>query len=241
MAIHRASRTPSRPAPRVDLGKVLVTIDDLEALMQIMDPQEPAAGEPVVRFGGGHFTDANGMRSLSDYEVDVLYVNARLATVSLTPTSASASCEDEGQLESIRAWARARQTKLTPAGTVSPPRFALWGLLALAFASGILALFCIFGPDSVSQDEATLRFALSIVSGGFSVILLIVWLAGRYFVALLVSDKNYAVIEPRTMAEFRDRQKSDHRPRQANIITGAGAGVAVAAAIIGVWAIFAPK
>jgi hypothetical protein len=62
MAIHRVG--PTQDPVRTPLGGVLVTIDDLEALMSLLSaqvPEKPDSSSPhlvKVEFDGGYFTKA---------------------------------------------------------------------------------------------------------------------------------------------------------------------------------------
>ena len=71
MAITRVGLTPNGVPHSKHLGRVLVTIDDLQALMELLsDRQVNSTGAPLsgVQFQGGTFTDPEDLRRLSDEE-----------------------------------------------------------------------------------------------------------------------------------------------------------------------------
>jgi hypothetical protein len=95
---------------------VLVTIDDLEALLVIM---RQTAADPTtleVQFSGGYFTDAEDMRHLSDDELRSLKVHSDSAEVNLGPEEAVAVGSGSIPDEIYRTWARARQTSIGAIG-----------------------------------------------------------------------------------------------------------------------------
>ncbi|WP_308820067.1 hypothetical protein [Pseudonocardia alni] len=214
---------------------MLVTIDDLEALMQIVKKFETPDTPLQLRFSGGFFTESNDMRSLSDTEISSLTVTAGTVTVDLSEYAASVASEDDDHREAVAAWARDRRTKIRPLRMAYSKRMAwdiaipvglailgaalLWGLrpegTPVLFSWVFFAAFAVFG---IVSPFTTVRSRLRFEEG-----------------------LSWAIIEPRTMAEFRDRQNTDYRPRQANILAAVGIGVGVATVIIAIWAIFAPK
>ncbi|MCM3846826.1 hypothetical protein ND486_11560 [Pseudonocardia sp. DR1-2] len=78
---------------------------------------------------------------------------------------------------------------------------------------------------AVTQESPNwIRIIFGIVCLG-----MVVWLQTTSSRDLRANRSRYswAIIEPRTMTEFRDRQKSDHRPRQANIVATVSAVAAL--------------
>ncbi len=104
---------PQETAPlhRTELGRVLVTIDDLAALMTLLTDDTP---ELRIEFDGGYFTEAEELRTLSDIEVRSLRLQTPEVQVALNSSDAFAVGERQEAEDVYRLWARARQTQLRP-------------------------------------------------------------------------------------------------------------------------------
>lgn len=108
MAVHRVG-PELQPLHRIDLGHVLVTTDDLDALMALL--AKPDAAEVQVDFVGGSFTKAEDLPRLSNEEMTNLSLRTPTVQVILDKSYAFAIGERQ-EVESIyRLWARSRQTR----------------------------------------------------------------------------------------------------------------------------------
>ncbi len=118
---------PDTAPTRQNLGRVLVTIDDLEALIGIMRQEATDSTSVQVQFSGGYFTNVEDLRQLSDSEILSLKIHSDSTEVNLEPTQAVAigAATTTGKIQNV--WARTRQTK---AGTRLSA--ASWTMLGVA-------------------------------------------------------------------------------------------------------------
>ena len=105
---------PQETAPlhRTELGRVLVTIDDLAALMTLLTDDTPGLH---IEFDGGYFTEAEELRTLSDIEVRSLRLRTPEVQVALNSSDAFAVGERQEAEDVYRLWARARKTQVEAA------------------------------------------------------------------------------------------------------------------------------
>jgi hypothetical protein len=107
MSIHRIGPTAE---PYIqDLGRVLVTLDDLKALMDLLSATVPEEPELHVAFNGGYFTDAEDLRRLSDNEIRSLRISTSQLQVILDPVQCYAVGDEITAKNVYRLWARSRQ------------------------------------------------------------------------------------------------------------------------------------
>jgi hypothetical protein len=84
--VRPVGHAPREAAPhRKDLGRVLVTIDDLAALMPLLKQDAP---DLEVEFDDGYFTEAEELRTLSDMEMKSFRLKTPKVQVVLSPPSA---------------------------------------------------------------------------------------------------------------------------------------------------------
>lgn len=115
MTVHRVAgpAPPDTGKHRTDLGCVLVTIDDLAALMAFLTRPDGGSSSVAVEFHGGYFTESEELRNLSDVETKILTLRTSKVQVALSPWAAAVG--DRQEAEAIyREWAWARQTRLRP-------------------------------------------------------------------------------------------------------------------------------
>jgi hypothetical protein len=110
VTIHRVGPAPDSTPHRKNLGRVLVTIDDLDALIGLLRQSDPS-NDLTVQFEGGYFTDPEDMRRLSDQELKKLRINVNSVQVFLDSTQAIAIGHEETCDNIYRLWARPRATK----------------------------------------------------------------------------------------------------------------------------------
>jgi hypothetical protein len=97
------------------LGRVLVTIDDLEALITLIrENSTDEAAPPKMKFSGGTFTEPSDLRVLTDDEYeDIEIINSK---IEVNLNSYFASAAGDPKLASLiqTAWARKRRTSKLP-------------------------------------------------------------------------------------------------------------------------------
>jgi hypothetical protein len=115
MAIYRIGPpTPDVEPTRRHLGRVLVTIDDLNALITIMRSEAVDPDSVQVQFNGGYATEAGDISHLSNDEIVSLKIHSDNAEVNLEPTQATAVGTDLIVAKIDNMWARTRQTEIEP-------------------------------------------------------------------------------------------------------------------------------
>ncbi|MCM3846828.1 hypothetical protein ND486_11570 [Pseudonocardia sp. DR1-2] len=240
MAIHRVGQPTDRPTPSAELGRVLVTIDDLEALFKLLSNH--GTTEVRARFNGGHFTNPHDLRSLSDGELSYLSVETPAAQVQLRSNRASVVSPYDEIRGMVQHWASTRQTKDSPRkgdGKVSR-RQRKETITACTFFLSSMALTSV---SLIRQTIGNLLFisdATLMAVGNTTFVISGIWLLIDTF--RQPEELTCAVIEPLTAAEYRARKQAVKLPRRANLIAAAGAVAAVVAIGVSIFlAYFAPK
>jgi hypothetical protein len=227
VTIHRVG--PSPEPYRVELGKLLVTIDDLEALMTHLRERKP--DDFQVEFDGGYLTDAADLEHLSDMELQSLRVKNSEVQVVLSPTDASAIGDFVACQEVYRVWARSRQTELKPA---SLRTFTAWAIFAEALAFAVFVLYSSIGIYlSFRRDVGPL--GLLFIGGAIVLGLISMPLVYYIYVTFGSRRKTYAIIEPATLADYRQRASTQTYPRRSWIVAILSTIIAVAAIVAAVW------
>jgi hypothetical protein len=218
----------------VDLGQVLVTIDDLHALLERLQkgpPVKPNDSGCVTRtdhdlkieFNGGYCTESNDLRRLSDGEVARIWVTSPTVQVILGPTQAIAVGDQETAEDIYRRWARARQTRRRPrltnedaspkAQTIGPTVLGLVGLL-------VIAVLVVTNFHPTLAPMLHLNSALDKIAAAFFALTGVI--SSAYMIRLILyGSTSYAIIEPLTLAEYRNRQANNKYPRLSYILGGA--------------------
>jgi hypothetical protein len=224
VSIHRVG---PNPAPyRQDLGRVLVTIDDLQALLNHVQQSLPAGTSLQVQFDGGYFTDSNDIRTLTDDELRSLRIQAPDVQVHLSEHEVLALGDETKAKAVYLQWARSRQVSY--AGLTFLRKLAS-GLASVGIAIIILGGIAILGLERRGvypnlEEVATMPAII------LSVVLLVLYLT----IALLDRTlRRKALIKPFSMSEYRSMQHNNKYPRASWI-------VAVVAVIVAIVAIIAP-
>lgn len=150
MTVHRVGPAQETAPHRTNLGRVLVTIDDLKALVEFLTrDREGMAAKIHVEFDGGYFTEAEELRTLSDIEMKSLRLKTQRVEVVLSPSDAFAVGDRQEADDVYRVWARARQTTLTPLRWWT--YLVVMGLIIAALLATSLVTF-IVGSNLSSDD-----------------------------------------------------------------------------------------
>lgn len=216
MTIHRVGPNPDTEPHRQKLGRVLVTIDDLDALITLVTQHAASPGHVRVSFNGGHLTDAADIRHLTDDELRTLKIATDRVEINLDRESATAVGERSISQEINTAWARTRQTTVD----FRAPR-KIW----LPLVSCLLG---VAGFVMAVLDEKSR--AVTIVMG---VLVCILFVLAAYLIVTgwrRAKTGPGAIIKPMTMAEWRQLQVANQNPGRANVI----ASIAVIVAILAI-------
>jgi hypothetical protein len=198
---------------------VLVTVDDLKALMEFLTRDDtPGAAQLCVEFDGGSFTEAEELRTLSDMEMNSLRLKTQRVEVVLNPSSAFAVGEREEAEAVYRTWARARQTPLR-----RPPAYAL-----LSFF--IPLVMTVVSSTLLMLDKTFLSYPLA----GF-LTFTCVYLGFSIRRGHAKRNMFYAVIVPLSLDEYRQSRSSQMYPRRSWIVAIVSAVVAAAAVAVAIW------
>jgi len=115
VTVQRVGPPPEEaPQHRTDLGRVLVTIDDLAALKTFLTRSNTDDEDIKVEFDGGYFTEPEDLRHLSDMELRSLRLETPEVQVVLNPSFAFAIGDRQEAEDVYRLWARKRQTRIRP-------------------------------------------------------------------------------------------------------------------------------
>lgn len=214
MAVHRAGSTDVQLLHRTELGHVILTIDDLAALMTLLATQDEC--RPVVEFDGGYFTEAEDLRTLSDAELGSLRVRTPTVQVVLYSSSASAIGEPQEAENVYRSWARVRQTSDKPPSLRSRENRIYSASLAAAL--GAAMSLCILGfivsQFYVGPIGYILLFYVAFVA------MLEVGICGYlWYGARLRGSGSFTVVEPMSLAEYRQRRSTEKYPRRSWIVS----------------------
>ena len=223
VTVYRVGPPPEQAPPhRVELGIVLVTIDDLNALLEVLNKgSSDKASETRIEFDGGYFTEPEDLRTLSDMEIRSLRLKTENIEIVLNPTDAFA-VGDRQEAENVhRLWARARQIPLKMDQKAllfaMAPVFALLGLIASSFwlVWSVMHGYVINGPF------------LTLIAAAM----------GLYFLTSRNRKDPYpcAVIVPLSLAEHRQSQSNQMYPRRGWIVAVVAVIVAMISAGAAIW------
>jgi hypothetical protein len=227
VTVHRVG--PAQEATRRDLGRVLVTIDDLDVLMTVLTSMVGMAAAKIkVEFDGGYFTQAEELRTLSDMEMKNLRLKTPKLEVILSP-SAAIAVGDQQEAENVYKWALKRQTRQRPPRQ-RPRRMRLAdnlgyiGLVVLTVASSCIFVIPLLRPaPPVSLETAATIVSLFIVGG---------WCFWRL---QRENTPSYALIIPLSNTEHNQSHLSQMYPRRTWIVAIVSAIIAVLAVAAAVW------
>jgi hypothetical protein len=231
VTVHRvASPAPPDAAQyRTDLGRVLVTIDDLAALMAFLTRPDEGSAAVAVEFHGGYFTEAEELRSLSDVETKILTLRTPKVQVALNPWAAVAAGDRQEAEAVYREWARSRQTRLKP----SPLQlFDMMGYIVVLLIGLIVVLtFTVLAP-LLRHSSPT---AFELIMGGVTLVPVI-------FLGIVIrrqdrasKPSSYAVVIPMSLHEYRQNRSNQMYPRRSWILAIISAIVAALSVAAVVW------
>jgi hypothetical protein len=229
------------------LGRVLVTIDDLEALCNLLRNRSEQTDPIEIEFPGGTIGEAADLRELSDMELADIKVKAFDAEVVLS-TEAAYCLGGPAVGEFVyRNWARARQTKERPShyrGKRRPRALGYrWATLLPAGFLGVLTILYSLVIYIVTSDALDFAAEISdvilvdieasaVVFNLIAVPLLGVLLLAAYLwlVRLSQRPKSFALIIPLSLDEYRKNRIQGRR----QLITWLIAMTAIAATVSGI-------
>lgn len=223
MVIHRVGPLPDTAPTRQPLGRVLVTIDDLEALMVILRQKATDPDSIKVQFNGGYCTAAEDIRLLSDNEVKSLKILSDNAEVILEPTQALAVGQVSLTSTVRNAWSRTRQTDIEPDRKYmsSSAKGSITGCITVI---GLAA----FSLANVGQRQIAATLAIMAVCA--ALFGLFVWI---FFTNLRVArSMPGALIKPMSLHEYRQLRSNNQYPRAAWIVAIIAVIVAIAAIVV---------
>jgi hypothetical protein len=217
MAVRRAGISGQGRPEHKSLGRVLVTIDDLEALCQQLNEEHEKIR---LEFAGGDFDSAQDLRHVSDEELRYVAIKTSDVEIILSDQFAHAI----GPPNSIQAvyenWARMRQTKRKPHGWFDGHTIPLFLSLGL-FVAAPLAPVIVRG----SFIEKLVASILALVVGGVMTILELLTVRREV--------QSYAIVVPMTMNELRSQDAENRRSSKTvwAAIVGATIGALATVAI----------
>jgi hypothetical protein len=228
VTVRRVGPAPQEAAQhRANLGRVLVTIDDLAALMTLLKEN---VAELVVEFDGGYFTEAEELRTLSDVEMKSLRLKTPRVQVVLNASAAFAIGERQEAEEVYRIWARARQTRLRPRPIQLSDTLKYVSTL-VGFLSAVVLLFI--------SRVSLLGVPIDVPPGAF-IIIAIGALATLLLIDVLIRradarESSYAVVIPLSLDEHRQSRSSQTYPRRSWIVAIIATIVAAVSVGVAIW------
>jgi hypothetical protein len=221
MAVRRAGIGKARPTKRT-LGRVLVTIDDLEALHQQLKGND-ATTSVDFEFTGGDFDSPMDLEDLSPNERQRIVVKTSDVQVILSAFEGAYAVGPPDSVESVyQEWAQNRQTKLKPDGWRHYLSPGFPGFVSLSAAVALTA-FMYF----TSHERKNALIALSCIWVALLVI-------ASLFAVFLLSSVTHAVVVPMRNKEFWLHQAEGRRTRNAVWATiGVGVLSVLATIIVG--------
>lgn len=212
----------------INLGRVLVTIDDLAALMTLVKgPDEP---QLQIKFDNGYFTEAEELRTLTDMEMRSLRLKTSKVEVTLSPSLALAIGEQQAVEDVYQFWAEKRRTLLRP----RPIQL----FDAIAYHSALMGLTGLLGLSIIiSQFNKPVSTAREYIIIGVASLFSI--LASVFMWRDLRANKSsYAIIIPLSRDEHRQLSANQKYPRRSWIVAIFSAVIAAVAVGVAIWAVF---
>jgi hypothetical protein len=219
VAVHRRGIDPAAtPTPTQSLGHVLVTIDDLRALIELIKSHDGKSLPVEIEFSGGSLDEADDLRELSDIEMSRITLKTSEMEIELSDIRARCVGDLDVATLVYNRWARPRQLR---GGSIRLRRakqswfwVALFGLLTVL-------LWISYLSDIFASDRSSLLSAVFCTAFCLVVIVVEFRSVGR-----LQSAKIY----PGTLDEYRKEQLGGKR----QLITWLIAISAVSVSIISV-------
>jgi hypothetical protein len=235
VTIHRLGPDPDAvPRYRVDLGRILVTIDDIESLMTYLGRNEEDSDNIVVEFNAGYFTKAKDLSKISPAELDLLLLKNSKVQVILNTYSAAAIGDFQEAQGVSNSWAESLETKQ------KPPRVRKDEIATIISASVLLILSVIAFAAFLLTQNVYLKVAQWYLRIGSAFSLLGVLVLGLSIYILYIWDKrfkksSYAIVVPHTRDEYRRNELSQKYPRRAWIVAIIAAAIAAVSIAVNVW------
>lgn len=243
MTVHRRGIAPKEPPPhRKSLGKVLVTIDDLDALIDLLVQRDPANAKPVVEFTGGTIDEGEDMRKLTDQELSRLSIKAHDVEIVLAYDEAYCLGSEDAGTEIYTAWARGRPSQRAPkAATALHELTGGRGLRAMTIPMLIGIGIVVGAVVSVatgpgSNPDASTRFFYRVASA--TTLATIVGVGGAVaLISILVflmrsTSDDYAEIHAKNLKEYRTEHKAERQQLVTWLIAVSGLAVASTTAFV---------
>lgn len=236
MTIYRIGPDPDAvPQYRVGLGRILVTMDDIESLMIHLGRHEKDSDSPVVvEFNAGYFTEARDLSKINPLEMEFLRLKSSRMLVILGTYSAVAIGDIQEAEGVYNSWAMSLETKELPPRVrkdkITTVVFAGILLILGAFSYGASILFqrfyyqvgqLYFGIASVFSFIGFLTFAL---------ILYILYNWDKKF-----KQSTYAIVVPYSRDEYRRNELSQKYPRRSWIVAIVAVIIAAISIAANVW------
>lgn len=223
MAIHRVGPAPGTQPHEKSLGRLLVTIDDLDALMNLL--RQHHGPTVAVNFEGGYFDQSEDLRRLSDEELETLRISADGITLFLEPTQAIAFSEQRESLERLYTlWARSRQTRKEQPRLYRLSRLYPIGT-GITGAMLSLLVFRLLQLAAEPTGQPSLWFGAALVAVPVVYAIALYRRACRNYAT-------YAVIKPLSAHEYRQVNATNKWPRWTVIVAIAAIAFGTATAFL---------
>lgn len=227
MTVHRVGSDLQAPH-RVDLGHLLVTIDDIAALMTLLTL--PDGPKPSVEFIGGYFTEAKELRTLSDEEMKRLALKTPTVQVVLESSFAVAFGERSEVEDVYRLWARTRQAPAKPqllTNRIYQASLALAtiGVASLGLCADILYL------HQVGPGGYILLLYIAIIGLGTIIMALVLARSHKWY----WNESSHAIVVPMSREQHRQQLSTEKYPRRSWIVAIISAIIAAISVAALVW------
>ncbi|MBB5154957.1 hypothetical protein [Saccharopolyspora phatthalungensis] len=220
MSVTRAVRDADDYGVR-NLGHVLVTIDDLEALLAVtrsLDPENQA----TLAFDGGSFSEAEDLRSLSDDELRSVWITGRSGFMVTLNANQARVRGSKRERDAVYKWARARRTRLR---SNSPADRLLSGLRIFVSLTFLVTL--VSGTIGLLQKGETPAFLVVTYILTSSITCVVMWTLHFIF------GSSGAVLRAQSLEQYREDERSSQRHRQVGAISVAGVVVTLVIGVLG--------
>lgn len=236
MTIYRIGPDPdAAPQYRVDLGRILVTIDDIESLMTYLGRHEKDSDPIVVEFNAGYFTEARDLSKITPLEIRFLRLKNSKVLVVLGASFAEAIGDFQETQGVYNCWARSLvETKQLP------PRVRKDRITTVVLA-GLLVIVGTFSCGaSILFQRSYYQFGHLYLSVG-SVFNIIGFLTFAFSIYVLYRwDKEfkrstYAIIVPHSRDEHHRNELSQKYPRRSWIVAIIASVIAAISIVANIW------
>lgn len=233
MAVVRVGQPQEGQTHVRSLGRVRVCIDDLAALIALLNAESGHVAR--IAFDGGHFDEPADLRSLSDGELRRLVVQSDNTDVVLGPREARAIGRRPDVEAVYRLWARSRQTHMRPQSTRWRERVTdeLFGAFLGSLIGGLLVAYIIMTTGVVSEMFPNASSPI-IASLGLGVVFVIAFLNTFLYSKTPLWQASYAVIVPFTQDELRKNMVANRYPRLSYFVAIASLIVATVAVTVSI-------